>query len=112
MVTIWTAGLSAYEDELDQLIDKAEADGLETWDTGDYTDFWTNASRAFALLASGAVTAIVPAGNNLPEGSFWTTIEYPILTDSTQNSHVTSISVLAGTDQAVAPTGQPTRLWP
>ena len=116
MVTIWTAGLTAYETTLDAQIAQAEKDGLETWQLQDYATFWDNASKAFALLAAGTVTVVLPAGQDrqayFPKASKWTTIEYPVLTDSSQNSAVTSILALTGTDQEEAPGGEPTKIWP
>ncbi len=116
MKTIWTAGLTDYQNALDAEIEQAEKDGKETWDTGDYTQFWINASQAFAKIASGVVTAVLPAGSDgnvyLPAESFFTVHEYPILKDSSQNAGVTKVMGLVGSDQETPPNGQLTQMWP
>ena len=116
--TIWTAGLTAYSAEIQQQCQAAANSGEESWGLEENDEFFQNASKAFAALAAGAVTAILPGGANgnveLPAGSFFTLYEYPILIDSSQNAGVTQITGIVGNAGAGAgaPTGAGTVIWP
>lgn len=74
-------------------------------------------SKAFAQLASGNVPVVLPAGGDgkpqLPAGSFFTTIEWPILKDSSQNAGVTQVTAFVGNTNGNAPSNDAgSKIWP
>lgn len=103
------AGLTAYQNTLVQQIKDARDAGKDTWDLAERDAFFVACSKAFAQLSSGEITAILPAGKDgnveLPEGSFFTLYEWPILKDSSQNAGVTQVTGIVGNEQGNAPTG-------
>ena len=110
------AGLTEYQTTLSQQIQNAEGAGKATWQLEDRDAFFVACSKAFAQLASGKVTAILPAGQNgdveLPDQSLFTLYEWPILKDSSQNAGVTQVTAIVGNDQDTAPGGAGTVIFP
>lgn len=109
-MTIWTAGLTQFQKTLQGQIKQAQADGVETWDPNvDPSQFFINCSKAFALLASGEVTAVLPAGKDgkpsKPADSYFTDYEWPILQDPKQTPDITRITAFVGNKDGSAPSG-------
>ena len=90
--------------------------GGETWTVEDGADMFINCSKAFALIAAGTVTAVLPGGSDgnvyFPEGSYFTDYEWKILKDPAQNSAVTKVVALVGSGDATAPTGELKQIFP
>ena len=85
-------------------------DGAETWDTlVDGDQFFINCSKAFALLATGLVTAILPADLNgkpyKPVDGLFALYEWLILQDPRQTPDITTIMAYIGNTDGSAPTG-------
>ena len=83
-------------------------DNKPTWGLEESDEFFQNCSKAFAILASGVVTAILPEGQDgnveLPAGSFFTLYELPILKDRSKEFPVTKIVGIVGNTAGTAPT--------
>lgn len=108
--TIWTAGLTAYQSSLEEQIKQAMKDGVQTWEPlEDGNNFFINCSKAFALLATGEVTVVLPAGSDgkpsMPAESFFTLYEWPILQDPSQTPDITTVTAYVGNSDGSAPSG-------
>ena len=117
-VTIWSAGLTDFAAELQKQCQDVANSNQDSWGVEGNDQFFINASKAFAQLASGAVTAILPGGSDgktyLPKGSFFTLYEWDILKDSSQNAGVTKDTGIVGNEGegGSAPNGAGTTIWP
>ena len=114
--TIWEAGLTDLKTALEARAKEVIDGGGQSWTAEDGADFFINCSKAFALIAQGTVTAVLPAGTDgnvqLPEGSYFTVYEWPILKDPSQNSNVEKVVGLVGNTDGTAPNGQLKQIWP
>ena len=102
--------MTDFQNDLAAQVDQAIKDGVETWEElVDRDAFFVNCSKAFALLATGQVTAVLPAGSDgkpsKPDESFFTIYEWPILSDPSQTPDITTITAYVGNEDGSAPTG-------
>ncbi len=102
--------------DLDAQAKQAKKDGKKTWSFEDSNAFWINMSKAFAAVSSGEVVVVLPGDKDgnpyLPDGSFFTLHEWPILKDSSQNAGVTKVTAYVGSSDGSAPSGAGQVIWP
>jgi len=102
--------------DLQAQADQAKADGKKTWGSKENDQFWVNMSKAFAAVSSGEVVVVLPADKDgnpyLPDGSFFTKYEWPILKDSSQNAGVTKVTAYVRSSDGSAPSGAGQVIWP
>ena len=114
--TIWEAGLNDFKTALEARAKQVVDGGGSSWTTEDGADFFINCSKAFALIAAGTVTAVLPGGSDgnvqLPDGSYFTVYEWPILKDPAQNSNVEKVLGLVGNTGGTTPNGALKQIYP
>ena len=90
--------------------------GGTSWTVEDGADFFINCSKAFALIAAGTVTAVLPGDSDdnvqLPDGSYFTVYEWPILKDPNQNGNVDKVLGLVGNTGGTKPNGALKQIYP
>lgn len=108
--------MTDYKEALEARAKEVIDAGGESWSAEDGADFSINCSKAFALIAAGTVMAVLPSNARgdvvLPEGSYFTVHEWPILKDPNQNKNVEKVLGLVGSIDGRMPESKAQQIYP